>query len=122
MAYSDDELDEREWKLIERVAIANGCSKSKLNQFLKEKQPIGSLKKLPYEDKFEYLYHLLALMKADNEVLDSEVAFIQKIGHQLGFQMAAVMELYPHVHVNLRNTEIILQLKERLKHLTLDNK
>ena len=52
------------------------------------------------------------MMKADNEVLNKEVIFIQKMASYLGFHFSAIMELYPHVHPNVRNPQKMKSLQK----------
>ncbi len=116
LAKSDDDFDEREKRVIERIAYSNGLSEKETEVLLSaEVKPIQNLKKLDYEEKFEILYHLIALMKADNQVVNTEVIFIQKITENLGFQLAAIMEMYPFVHVNFAKPADISKVKKRIK-------
>ena len=113
LANSDGEFHEREKAVIERVARAGKISESDLDELIKNPEPVNDLDQLPYDDRFNYLYNVILLIKADSVIQDSELLFCQKIANSLGFQLAALMELYPHVHINLRDPEQLTMLKKK---------
>ena len=114
LACEDDNFHPREEKLIRDVARANSIPEETLNHIIANKAPIGDLSTLSYDDKFEILYNLLVMMKMDNAIMDKEVIFIQKITYNLGFQLSAIMELYPHTHANVRDPQKLKTLRKTL--------
>ncbi|WP_339785134.1 MAG: TerB family tellurite resistance protein [Imperialibacter sp.] len=115
LANSDGEFHERERQVIERVARSGDISQEELEQLIKQPDPVEGLDKMPYDDRFDYLYNVILLMKADSVIQDSELLFCQKIANSLGFQLAAFMELYPHVHVNMKAPEELRMMRKKLQ-------
>ena len=115
LAYEDGEFHPREERFIRDIARANQLPEGTIEQLMATKTPVEELSSLPYEDKFEILYNLLIMMKADNIVMDKEVMFIQKIAFNLGFQLSAIMELYPYTHANVRDPQKIRALRKALR-------
>ena len=98
LAASDKNIAERESKLIYLIGKANGISADEVSQMLKSPQPIHSVNALTSDQKFEHLYHLIQLMKADGQVFRSEVIFCEQIAERLGYKKTVVGEISQHVY------------------------
>ena len=125
MALADGSIDPREERIIRRVGAANGMSQAALDKLFQETDEINNiedLRSLPYNTKFDILYNLLILMKADDIVVNEEITMAQKIANAIGFQLAALMELYPHAHPNVRDPQMLRNIKKKLEKLLLPNK
>lgn len=122
LACEDGDFHPREKALIYSIGRANRVSEEVLDDLIKHPKGLSeNLSALPYEDQFEILYNLLRMMKADSVVMNEEVFFTQKITAHLGFQLSAIMELYPHVHVNVRDPQKLKALRNQLMAHRLDN-
>ena len=120
MAFADGNMDPREENVIRRVASANNFEEQALQELIKnalhgKEPPEETFNELTYEARFDILYNLLVLMKADNIVMDEEIDFAQKIATKIGFQLSALMELYPHVHPNMKDPNQIRVMRIKLK-------
>jgi uncharacterized tellurite resistance protein B-like protein len=98
LAASDQNVAERESKLIHLIAKANGISKEEVDTLLSNPQPIGKIDTLTSDEKFEHLYHLVQLMKMDGQVFRSEIIFCESIADKLGFKKGVVGEMSKHVY------------------------
>jgi uncharacterized membrane protein YebE (DUF533 family) len=98
LAASDKKVADRESKLIQTIAKANGISKEEVDQLLNNPQPIGSMNSLTNDEKFEHLYFLIQLMKMDGQVFRSEIFFCEHIAEKLGFKKGVVAEISQHVY------------------------
>lgn len=98
LAASDQNIAERESKLIYTIANANGISKAEVDALLASPLPIGEITSLTPDEKFEHLYNLIQLMKMDGQVFRSEIVFCEHIAEKLGFKKAAVAEISQHVY------------------------
>ncbi|SKC55449.1 hypothetical protein [Ohtaekwangia koreensis] len=98
LAASDKTVADRESKLIQTIAKANGISKEEVDQLLSNPQPIGSINSLTNDEKFEHLYFLIQLMKMDGQVFRSEIVFCEHIAEKLGFKKGVVAEVSQHVY------------------------
>ena len=119
----DGDFDEREKMAVKRVALANDIAEEEVEAMVAgpDEHGTGDLAALSYDEKFDTLYHLVLLMKADNQILNSEVLFIQKVAKGLGFQIGAIMELYPHVHFNMTVPETVKRLKKTLRKFLIED-
>jgi uncharacterized membrane protein YebE (DUF533 family) len=98
LAASDKKVADRESKLIQTIAKANGITKEEVDQMLSNPQPIGNINSLTNDEKFEHLYFLIQLMKMDGQVFRSEIVFCEHIAEKLGFKKAVVAEVSQHVY------------------------
>lgn len=98
LAASDNNVAERESKLIHMIGKANGISTEDINHMLKNPQPITNLSTLTSDEKFGHLYYLIQLMKMDGQVFRSEVIFCEQIAEKLGYKKAVVAEISQHVY------------------------
>jgi uncharacterized tellurite resistance protein B-like protein len=93
LAASDQNVAERESKLIHLIAKANGISQEEVESLLSNPQPIGNIGSLTTDEKFEHLYYLIQLMKMDGQVFRSEIVFCENIAEKLGFKKGVVGEM-----------------------------
>ncbi|SMD34637.1 hypothetical protein SAMN04488029_2110 [Reichenbachiella faecimaris] len=115
LANSDGEIDERELRLIFRIGEAHGMDQTEVQKIIDHPGQLGNLKSLDEDDKFEFLYSIIQLMKIDDEIYNEEVLFCQQIAMKLGYGLGAVMEMYPHVHKNVVVREEKLRLKKKVR-------
>ncbi len=98
LAASDKSVADRESKLIQVIAKANGISKEEVDAMLSNPQPIANIVSFTNDEKFEHLYHLIQLMKMDGLVFRSEIVFCEHIAEKLGFKKGVVGEISQHVY------------------------
>jgi len=94
LAASDNEVAEKEARLIKMIGQSNGVSKEEIEEMLKNpRRPIGDLSTLTDDQKFEHLYHIVQLMKIDGQVFKSEIVFCESIAERLGYKKGVIGEL-----------------------------
>jgi uncharacterized membrane protein YebE (DUF533 family) len=98
LAASDNNVAEKESKLIHTIGKANGIPTDEINNMLKNPKPITNLNTLTNDEKFTHLYYLIQLMKMDGQVFRSEVVFCEQIAERLGYKKAVVAEISQHVY------------------------
>jgi uncharacterized tellurite resistance protein B-like protein len=98
LAASDSKIEERESKLIQMIAKANGISKEEVADMIKNPQPIGTISALTSDEKFEHLYYLIQMMKMDGQVFKSEITFCEQIAEKMGYKKGVVGELSQHIY------------------------
>ena len=54
--------------------------------------------KLSDDERFEYLYMVIQLMKVDGQVFKSEIVFCEEIAEKLGFKKKVVSELSKNIY------------------------
>jgi len=114
LAGSDGYIDDSELKFIVNLGSAHGISAEKVAVIIKEPQGEMNYNNLSDDERFEYLYNLVHIMKVDGEVYNQEIEFCERIAKKLGYQLAAVYEIYPHVHPRVRIPNEIKKLKQQV--------
>lgn len=98
LAASDMNVGEKEAKILHMIGKANGLTKDEVDAMMKAPKPIGDLNVFSEDQKFENLYHLIQLMKADGQVFKSEIAFCEEIAEKLGYKKGVVAELSSRIY------------------------
>ncbi len=94
LAASDNQVAEKEARLIHMIGQANGLNKETIDTMIgSPAQPVGDLRNLTEDQKFEHLYHVVQLMKVDGQVFKSEIVFCQDIAQRLGYKKGVIAEL-----------------------------
>lgn len=98
LATIDGTLAGKEKKLIEHMAKINNIDESELSVLLNNPQPIANMANLTEDERFEYLYMVIQLMKIDGQVFKSEIVFCEEIAEKLGFRKKVVAELSKYIY------------------------
>jgi uncharacterized membrane protein YebE (DUF533 family) len=98
LAASDNNVADKEAKVIRTIAKANNIPTEEVDQMLKSPKPIGSLNTFTEDQKFEALYYLIQLMKSDGQVFKSEISFCESIADKLGYKKGVVAELSSRIY------------------------
>lgn len=98
LATIDRTLDQKEKKLIEHLARMNNVPQREIDQMLTSYEPIKDFGVLSEEEKFEYLYMVIQLMKIDGQVFKSEIVFCEDIAEKLGYKKGVVAELSKNIY------------------------
>ena len=98
LATVDGFLATKERKLIEHIAKVNEVAEDEINELLNKPEPIAELENLTEEERFEYLYMVIQLMKIDGQVFKSEIVFCEDIAEKLGFKKKVVAELSKNIY------------------------
>lgn len=104
LAASDNQVSDKEAKVIRMIGKANGVGDSEIDVMLKNPQPIGNLDQFTEDQKFENLYLLVQLMKSDGQVFRSEIHFCEQIADKLGYRKGVVAELSSRIYSDLTIT------------------
>lgn len=100
LAGADESIAENEQNMIYHIAQAYGIEQSIVDDMIKNKDDIeiGNLDTLSDDQKFEYLYNVVQLMKVDRQVFLSEIRFCQRIAEKLGFKKSVVAEFSSRIY------------------------
>lgn len=112
LAAKDGIIDERERKLINKIALAHGFDEAEVEKLIAGPREV-KYKNLPANDRFDLLHDLVRLMKVDGKIFDEEILFCLEAAKKLGYPLEAVMELYGLVHANLKLSTEINSLKRK---------
>lgn len=97
LATIDGTLAGKERKLIEHIAKVNDIDENEIKELLNQPEPIANLANLTEDERFEYLYMVIQLMKIDGQVFKSEIVFCEEIAEKLGFKKKVVAELSKYI-------------------------
>ena len=117
LAISDGEFDPREESFIYSIGRGHGLDDRQIDSLINSPGEYELNANIPDEDKFEYLYSLVQLMKIDRQVFNQEVLFCQQIAEGLGFDYEVLFEMYPKIHPNL----VVPKEKRELRRMALDH-
>lgn len=115
LASSDGMIAEKELRLIRSIAEANDFSNEELEVLVKNPKPIADLAYLSEDQKFEFLYNVIQLMKADGQVFKSEIVFCEDMAERLGYNRKVVAELSSKIYSDPSITADREILKEKAK-------
>lgn len=115
LANIDGEFAGEEKDLIYMIGKANGISEDEINNMVKNPEPIPPLSTLSEEDKFEYLFHLVQLMKIDSQVYLSEIKFCEELAEKLGFKRNVISELSARIYSDPSITSDVASLKREVR-------
>lgn len=114
LASSDNEFTDEESRMLHHIGQANGMTKEEVDEIIYHPKPIGSLDNLTEDEKFEYLYNIVQLMKIDGQVYKSEIVFCQEMAAKLGFNKKVIGELSKSIFSDPSITTDRDSLRERV--------
>lgn len=105
LAVSDQNFNEDERKLIYSIGKAHGISEDEINttvtESLNRKENIDIVfTALSYEEKFEFLYDIIQLMKIDSKVFLSEIKYCEDMAERIGFNKKVVKKISSRVYAD----------------------
>ena len=98
LATIDGTLATKERKLIEHIAKVNNVSDDQIKELLNKPESIPDLQVLSDDERFEYLYMVIQLMKVDGQVFKSEIVFCEELAEKLGYKKKVVSELSKNIY------------------------
>lgn len=113
LAAIDRIIDAKEVKLIQMIGSANGFTRNQVDELIRHPSTVLNLNDMTAEEKFEHLYYLVTLMKADGKVFQNEIDFCEKIASRLGYLKGVVAALSQHIYsdINVRADRDMLRKK-----------
>ncbi|GAB4253084.1 MAG: hypothetical protein Tsb0034_31500 [Ekhidna sp.] len=115
LANIDGDFAGEEKDLIYMIGKANGISESEINDMVENPEPLPPLSTMSEEDKFEYLFHLVQLMKIDSQVYLSEIKFCEELAEKIGFKRNVISELSSRIYSDPAITSDVASLKRAIK-------
>lgn len=103
LALSDQSFSNIEKGLITSIGKAHRVSEEEIqaliDEELNEKNQVNiEFNALSFEEKFEYIYDIIQLMKIDNEIYLSEIKYCEDMADRLGFQKKVVKKLSARIY------------------------
>ena len=115
LAKIDGEFDGQEKLHILMLGRANGLSEIEIKDIVKNPVPMPDVNLLSSDDKFDYLFNIIQLMKIDQEVYKSEIHHCEKFATKLGFKTKVVSAISSQVYSDPSISADIDALKKAVK-------
>lgn len=98
LSKADKVVAPEETNLILFIADGLGISKEDTSDLMASPKPIPSLRNLPSDEKFDYLFNIIRMMKIDGKVHSKEIKFCEKIALNLGYKPGVIAELSAYIY------------------------
>ena len=115
LARVDGVVVQEEIDLINKVGKANSMSEEEITQCFDDPSDIGSFSHLTDDEKFEYIYGIVQLMKIDGRLYEDEIKFCAKMAAKLGYREDVLFELILKIYSDPDLSEDKTSLKERIQ-------
>ncbi|MFZ5999362.1 MAG: hypothetical protein ACOYW3_02560, partial [Bacteroidota bacterium] len=113
LARIDGSVAEREQNYIINIGRANGIYPDEVEPLFEQRHELIVPDNLSDDDKFNYIFSLVQLMKIDERMYKEEILFCSKIASRLGYDQEVMFDLMLHVRAVMGANEM-----ESLKQLT----
>jgi len=118
LAQIDGKVAERERNFITNIGKSNDITPVQMETLFDQRHPLIIPTDLTDDQKFDYLFSLVRLMKIDERMYKEEMMFCSKIAENLGYENQVMFELLLHVKADVMEKDEIINLKEiTQKHL-----
>ena len=98
LATIDNELAGTESKWLQKIGVGLGLKEDEIEEVFRKPQHDNSFCHLSLEERFEYLYNLIQLMKIDGKIFLSEIDFCKKAAEKLGFESGVIKALSSRIY------------------------
>lgn len=98
LAQIDGEISDQERKLIHSLGHLHGFEADDVEQIIIDPTPVQDLSTLSPDEKYEYLYNIVQLMKIDGKVYKTEISFCQEMAAKLGYKKSVIAELSSYIY------------------------
>ena len=98
LALVDNVLHPKEAGLIRVIGRANDIPLAVIEEMIQNPEPEMDLHAMTEEEKFEHLFYLVLLMKADGRVLTTEIEFCEAIADKLNYKSGVIGALSAHIY------------------------
>ncbi len=112
LARIDGEVADREKLYIKNIGKANSFPTEKIELLFDKRHDLIVPQDLTDDQKFEYIFSLVQLMKIDERLYKEEIMFCSKIAANLGYDHEVMFEMMLHVRAAAMESDEMLSLKE----------
>ncbi|MDQ3393836.1 MAG: TerB family tellurite resistance protein [Bacteroidota bacterium] len=90
LAITDNDLGLKEQKWIFKIGENYGLSEEEINKLFSNPEVIPHEEPLTSDEKFQYLYNVVQLMKIDKKVFKSEIDYCETLAVKLGYKKSVI--------------------------------
>lgn len=112
LALIDGEVAEREKKYIFNIGVANGLLPEDIMPLFDQEHEVFLPDNLSEDQRFNYIFSLVRLMKIDERLYQDEIKYCSKIASKLGYEQDIMFELMLNVKSTTMNDDEVNKLKE----------
>lgn len=98
LSMADEVLAKEESRLIHTIGERNGLSLQQIEDIIDNPRPVQRMSDLHPEEKFEYLFNVIQLMKVDGKIHQNEIQFCEKVAMGLGYKPGVVADLSAYIY------------------------
>ncbi|MFZ1807545.1 MAG: hypothetical protein WAU36_10005 [Cyclobacteriaceae bacterium] len=106
LALIDDEVADREKKFITNIGLANGLTEQDVVYLFNQNHEVIVPHGLTDDQKFDYLFSLVQLMKIDERLYKEEIKYCSHVAAKLGYKQEVMFELMLKVSATMKKAEI----------------
>ena len=106
LARIDGEVAERERKYISNIGLANNVAMDDITPLFDQSHDIIVPDNLSSDDKFDYIFSLVQLMKIDERLYQDEIRYCSKVASKLGYSEDVMFDLMLHVRAVMEKNEL----------------
>lgn len=97
LARLDGEVGEREQQYIFNISRANGFAEAAVEPLFDRSHFVPVPEKLTSDQKFDYIFSLITLMKIDERLYQDEIRYCSRIATNLGYDVHVTFDLLTRV-------------------------
>jgi hypothetical protein len=117
LARIDGEVADREQKYIINIGLANKIPLEEITPLFTKEHEIIVPSGLTNDQRFEYIFSLVQLMKIDERLYQDEIRFCSQVASKLGYDQSVMFELMLHVRSVMEANEMDALKKLTTKYL-----
>lgn len=115
LANADGEFSGEEKQLIYMIGKANRLKEEEIDELVNNPEEMPPVSTMSDEDKFDYLYNVVQLMKIDSQVYLSEIKYCEDIAEKLGFKKKVIGALSKQIYSDPSITANVDNLRKAVK-------
>ncbi len=115
LAKIDGDFDGQEKLHILMVGRANGLSEAEIKEIVENPVDLPDINTMTEDEKFDYLYNIVQLMKIDSQVYLSEIKYCEELAEKLGFKKKVISALSSRIYSDPSITANVDALRKAMK-------
>ncbi len=115
LARIDGEVATRERNYIRNIGLANDVNAAEIEPLFEQRHDLIVPTDLTDDQKFDYIFSLVQLMKIDERMYKEEIMFCSKIASKLGYDEQVMFDLMLHVKSAAMGSDEVNALKNLTK-------
>lgn len=98
LARIDGVVVQEEIKLIKQIGKTHGMSNEEISEAFEDPSGMDDLNSLDADERYEFLYNVIQVMKIDGRVYKEEIQFCTKLAQMLGYEEDVVGEMMVKIY------------------------